>query len=162
MFDLPDFDVMFSPSLSLFEVFLRGTVMYFLIFALLRIVRRETGSLTVADMLVLVLVADAAQNGMADDYTSITEGVLLVATIIFWAAAIDWAGFHSQLVGQFLHPQPVELVRDGKLVRNNLRRNLITVEELMTFVRQAGTDDLSQVKRAQLEGNGEVTVVLAR
>ena len=80
---------------------------------------------------------------------------------IFWAAAIDWAGFHIEPIGRLLHPQPTELVRDGVLNRKNLRGNMITVEELMTHVRQAGTDELSRVQRALLEGNGEISVILA-
>ena len=161
MFALPDWNSMFSPSLSLFEVFFRGTLMYLFILLLLRVVRRESGSISVADVLVLVLIADAAQNGMAGEYTSLTEGMLVVLTILFWTAVVDWASYHIESIGKLLHPQPVELVRDGVILRKNMRQNMITQEELMTFVRQAGTDDLARVKNANLEGNGEVSIVLA-
>jgi uncharacterized membrane protein YcaP (DUF421 family) len=163
MFSLPDWNSMFSPSLSLLEVFFRGSLMYLFILVLLRVVRREAGTISVADVLVLVLVliADAAQNGIAGEYTSLTEGMLVVLTILFWTAVVDWAGYHFQSIGRLLHPQPVELVRDGVILRKNMRQNMVTQEELMTFVRQAGTDDLGRVKHANLEGNGEVSIVLA-
>ena len=160
MFAPPDWTAMFSPSLSLFEIFVRGTVMYLFIFVSLRVVKREAGSITVADVLVLVLIADAAQNGMAGEHTSITEGMLLVFTIMFWTTVADWVGYHFEPVGRLLHPPPVELVKDGVPVRKNMRKNMITMEELMTFVRESGGDDLAKVKQAHLEGNGEVSVVL--
>ncbi|HET9538987.1 MAG TPA: hypothetical protein VFQ46_00155 [Candidatus Limnocylindria bacterium] len=60
-----------GPDLSVPETLLRGTIMYFVIFGLLRVVLRgRTGGTTMSDLLVLVLIADAAQNAMADDYTS--------------------------------------------------------------------------------------------
>jgi uncharacterized membrane protein YcaP (DUF421 family) len=55
--------------------------------------RRQTGGLSTPDVLLVILLADAAQNGMADQYRSVTEGVMLVGTIIFWNFAIDWLGF---------------------------------------------------------------------
>jgi len=139
MLSQPDWSGMFSPSLSLFEMFIRGTIMYLFIFVLLRLVRRETGSITVADVLILVLVADAAQNGMAGEYTSVTEGALLVGTIVFWSVFIDWLGYHVPIVRKFLHPQPIELVREGRPLRGNMRKNFITQDELMTAIRTAGT-----------------------
>ena len=68
--------------------------MYFVIFGLLRVVLRgRTGGTTMSDLLVLVLIADAAQNAMADDYTSLASGTLLVATIIGWSFALDWLAY---------------------------------------------------------------------
>jgi uncharacterized membrane protein YcaP (DUF421 family) len=70
--------------------------------------------------------------------------------------------FHFEFIGRFLHPPPVELVRDGVENRRQMRRELISHDELMTHIRRAGTDDLSQVRRAWVEGNGEISVVLAQ
>src|SRR5215217_2601089 len=70
---------MFALSTPIGEIVVRGTVMYLLLFTLLRvIVKRETGTTGISDLLVIVLIADAAQNGMSGDYSSITEGILLV------------------------------------------------------------------------------------
>ena len=102
MFDVPDWHMMFSPSGSLFDVFIRGTIMYLFIFLLTRVVRRETGSISVADLLVVVLLADAAQNGMAGEYTSVPEGMVLVGTIVFWSLAVDWAAYNFEAIGSLL------------------------------------------------------------
>lgn len=139
---------------------LRGTIMYLVLFAMLRLVlKRESGAIGVTDLLVIVLVADAAQNALAADYTSITEGVVLVGTILFWSLAINWAGFKIKWFGRFVHPEPLELVRNGHLVWNNMEKELISEQELMSQLRQQGVDELADVKRACIEGDGHISVV---
>ena len=79
------------PTVALGEIILRGSLVYLLIFALMRVtLKREAGSLALPDLLMIVLVADAAQNAMATEYRSVTEGVVLVATIVGWNYALDW------------------------------------------------------------------------
>src|SRR5436190_402906 len=68
---------MFGLDTPLLEIFLRGTIMYLGLFLMLRVIRRrEAAELGVTDLLVVVLLADAAQNAMAGEYTSITDGIL--------------------------------------------------------------------------------------
>jgi uncharacterized membrane protein YcaP (DUF421 family) len=62
-----DWNSMFVPSLHLGEIFLRGTVVYLFLFALLRVTRRQAGAIGISDLLVVVLIADAAQNAMASE-----------------------------------------------------------------------------------------------
>lgn len=160
---MPEIDLgtIFQPDVSIVEIFIRGTVMYVSVFVLLRvIVKQAAAGLNLADLLLIVLIADAAQNGMAGEYSSIADGLVLVATLAFWSLMIDWLGYHFEFIGRFLHPGPVELVRDGIENRRHMRRELISHDELMTHIRKAGTDDLSQVKRAWVEGNGDISVVL--
>lgn len=87
-----DWKSVFVPSVGILEIVLRGTIIYLMLFFFLRILRREAGALGITDVLVIVLIADAAQNGMAGEYKSITEGLVLVATISFWDYALDWLG----------------------------------------------------------------------
>lgn len=155
-----DWGALFALSTPLAEIFLRGTLTYLMLFFLLRIVlKRQAGTVGITDLLVVVLIADAAQNAMAADYTSITDGFLLVATIIFWSYAIDWLGYHYRPIQRFVHPGPLELVRDGRIVYRNMRRELITKGELMTQIREQGIDNLESVKAAYMEGDGQISVI---
>jgi uncharacterized membrane protein YcaP (DUF421 family) len=97
---------------------------------------------------------------MSGDYDTVTDGLLLVATLVFWSYAIDWLSFHSPAFGRFVHPPPVEIVEDGKKLPRNMGRELITDDELMTHIRLAGGDTLSDVKRVWIEGNGRMSVLL--
>ena len=155
-----DFAELLGPDLSVPETLLRGTVMYFVIFGLLRVVLRgRTGGTTMSDLLVLVLIADAAQNAMADDYTSLASGTLLVATIIGWSFALDWLAYRVPSVGRIVHPEKAPLVQNGRLIRPTLRREMITEEELMSEIRLQGLEKLEDVRAVYLEGNGEISVI---
>lgn len=152
---------MFRPDLDPLEIVVRGTVVYLFLFILLRATKRQAGALGITDVLMIVLIADAAQNAMAGQYTSVSDGILLVATIAFWAYALDWLGFHSSLVERLIHPAPRELISNGTLNRRNMREELVTLDELMSQIRAQGLDDIGKVKSAFVEGDGQVTVIKA-
>ncbi len=155
-----DWQGVFVPDTPLVEIFVRGTIIYLGIFVLLRLVlRRETGGVGITDLLVVVLLADAAQNAMAGQYNSVSDGLFLVLTIIFWSYALQWVGYHNKTVREWLDPPPLLLVKDGKILRKNLRRELVTEEELMSQIRLQGASDLSEVKAAHMESDGQISVV---
>jgi uncharacterized membrane protein YcaP (DUF421 family) len=150
----------FVPTTSLLEIFIRGTIMYIALFALLRFVlNRQSGAVGITDLLVLVLIADAAQNAMASDYKSITEGVLLVATIIGWSYALDWLGYHFPTIQRFIRPPALPLIRRGQMIYRNMRKELLTEDELKAQLRQQGIEGIENVKIAYMEGDGRISVI---
>ena len=155
-----DIEKAFTPDVSLFEMVVRGVIVYLVIFVLLRVVLRgRLGTMTVADLLVLVIIADAAQNAMSSSYTSITDGIVLVATIVGMSWLFDWLGYHYSFMGRWVHPQRKPLVVNGRVIRRTLGEELMTEEELMSQLRLAGADQINEVKAAYLEGNGEISVI---
>jgi uncharacterized membrane protein YcaP (DUF421 family) len=155
-----DWHKMFALDTPVLEIILRGTVVYLSLFVFLRyVVKREVGTVGIADLLVIVVIADAAQNAMAGDYVSITDGILLVGTIIFWNYALDWLSFHSPRLRVVIEPQPLHLVKNGRVLRRNLRRALVTDDDLMSQLRLQGIDDVSDVKLACMESDGRISVV---
>lgn len=150
----------FAPTQPFLETFLRGTILYLALVLLLRFaLKRETGQLGMPDLLVLVLLGDASQNAMAGHYTSVTDGLLLVLTLVFWSVALNSLSYRFRLIGRLLTPGPLTLVRDGRIRRRNMRRELITEDELMSQLRLQGVDDLSAVREARMEGDGRISVV---
>jgi uncharacterized membrane protein YcaP (DUF421 family) len=111
------------------------------------------------DLLVIVLIADAAQNGMAGEYKSITEGVVLCVTIVGWSLLLDWLAFHVAFLRGWLEPPNKVLIADGKLQRRQMREELITEDELMSQLRQHGIEDPREVKRAYVEPDGQISVL---
>lgn len=155
-----DWSETFTPDVSLLEIVLRGSIMYLFIFGLLRFVfKREAGVVAMTDLLVIVFLADAAQNAISAEYTSITDGMVLVLTICFWSYAINWLTFHSALIARFTTPPPLKLIEEGRILYRNLRKELITEEELMTQLRKQGSDDVKNVKVAFMEPDGSISVV---
>lgn len=150
---------MFIPSVSIGEIFLRGTIVYLFLFIVFRLLRREAGALGISDLLVVVLIADAAQNAMASDYKSITEGLVLVSTLAFWDYFLDWMGYHFPAAQRLLRPPPLLLIKDGQLQRRNLRMEMITEEELMGKLREEGIKQIEEVKRSYIEADGTISVI---
>jgi uncharacterized membrane protein YcaP (DUF421 family) len=159
-FSLPDWGKMFLINTPLLEIFIRGTLSYLGIFLMLRFVlKREAGTLGVTDLLVVVLLADAIQNGMADDYKSITEGLLLVATIITWSHILSLLAFHFPRIQKIIQPPALILIKNGQMLKRNLRKELITENELMSQIREQGISSIDQIKEAFMETDGRISVI---
>jgi uncharacterized membrane protein YcaP (DUF421 family) len=155
-----DWSELFKLSVPLPEILVRGTVMYWFLFLLFRFfVTRGVGEVGISDILIMVIVADAAQNAMSGEYKSITDGMLLVGVLVAWNVLFDVLSYYSPLFERFASPPPMNLVRNGRLNRRNMRRQYISEAELWAKLREAGIDSLDQVKNAFLEPNGEISVI---
>ena len=154
-----DWDALFVPSLHVGEIVLRGTAVYLFLFFLLRMLRREAGHIGISDMVVVVLIADAAQNAMASEYTSLTEGAILVATIAFWDYFLDWLSFRFPGLQSLLRPPPLLLIKNGRLQRQNMKKQMIQEDELLGQLREKGVRSVGEVKLCYLESDGRISVL---
>jgi uncharacterized membrane protein YcaP (DUF421 family) len=153
----------FVPSISIAELILRASLVYLLLFSVLRIMpSRQVGTLGIADLLVVVLFAEAAQNAMASDYTSITEGGILVGTVIFWSYFLNWLGYKFPQFQRFLNPPPLLLVLNGRLIEHHMQQALITKEELLSQLRQQGVESIADVKKVYMEADGSISVITSQ
>jgi uncharacterized membrane protein YcaP (DUF421 family) len=150
----------FVPGIGLAEVVVRGSIMYLCMFAILRFVgRRQAGHFGPADLLVIVMIADAAQNGLGKDYSSVTEGVILVLTIVSWEYFLDWVSFRFPVLRPVLKAPSLKLIQDGHLEKKNLRREMLTEEELKSQLRELEVEDYNEVRLCTLEGDGRLSVL---
>jgi uncharacterized membrane protein YcaP (DUF421 family) len=151
---------LFALSVSPLELIVRGTAMYWFLFLLFRLViRRRVGAVGISDILLLVIIADASQNAMSGDYKSITDGFILVATIVGWNYLVDGLTYASPALQKLLEPAPLPLVERGRLLRRNLRHEFVNEEELRAKLREHGVTDYAQVERATMESDGQVSVI---
>jgi uncharacterized membrane protein YcaP (DUF421 family) len=155
-----DWAGLFTFSTSPFELVLRASVIYWLLFLSFRLIlRRDVGAIGIADVLLVVLIADAAQNAMAADYRSISDGIVLVGTIIAWNVFIDWLAYRFPAIRRIAQPPELLLVREGMILHRNLRRELMTVDDLLAKLREKGVENVGDVKSARMEGDGAISVV---
>jgi uncharacterized membrane protein YcaP (DUF421 family) len=160
VFGSVDWGALFIPDKPLLEIFVRGTVMYVGLLVLLRLTpNHETGRASPTNLLVIVLLADAAQNAMAGDYRSITDGLLLVGTLIFWSMLASWLCLRVPFVRWLLLAPPIRLIRNGRVHARNLQRELMSMDDLRSKLRQQGIENLGTVKEAWLEPDGEISVI---
>jgi uncharacterized membrane protein YcaP (DUF421 family) len=155
-----DWNAMFVPTMGLADIVIRGTLMYLALFTILRFMgRRQAGHFGPADLLVVVLIADAAQNALGADYRSVTEGALLVVTIVAWDYVFDWLAWRFPQLRPILKTPALKLVENGRILHRNLRAEMLGRDELMSQLREEGIDDVKDVKVARLEGDGRLSVI---
>ncbi len=143
------------------ELMLRGTLVYWLLFLIFRFVlRRDVGAVGIADILLLVIVADAAQNAMSGGYDTFAEGAILVSH----HRRLELAARRALV--PFRARAPIRLARtphadssSGVPQRRNLRREFITMDELYEKLREQGIEKIAEVKAAYLEGDGQISVI---
>jgi uncharacterized membrane protein YcaP (DUF421 family) len=157
---MPDLTALFELDENAFELFIRSSVIYLGLVAVLRIFgRREIGSLELPDLLMIVLVADGVQNGMVGDYTSITGAAIVAGTLIGWNYFLSWLAYVSPVARDVITPKPLLLVQNGHVVRKNLRREMVTRDELESLLRAQGVENARDVKEACLEPDGQLSVI---
>lgn len=151
---------LFTPTVPLWEIVVRATVMYLLLFFTFRFtLKRQGGVIGVPDLLVIFLIVDSAQNAVTGGSQSVTESIVLIATILSWTYLMNWASWRFERLRWLTAPPPLELIRDGKINRKNMRTALLSHDELMTQLREQGVDDVAKVAKSYMEGDGEISVV---
>ena len=139
---------------------LRGTLVYWLLFLIFRfLLRRDVGAVGIADILLLVIVADAAQNAMSGGYQTHFRRRHPRGHHRRVELAARRARVPVQAVRRFASPSRLTLIKHGVLQRRNLRREFITMDELHEKLREQGIEKVADVKAAYLEGDGQISVI---
>ncbi len=120
--------------------------------------RRTGGELAIMDLIFIILIAQAAAHSLGD-YSSITESFIVICTLIFWNYIVNWLSFKIPLVSKIVSAPPLQIVKSGKMLRRNMRREFITEDELKDSFHKQGIEDILQVKTAYVEGDGTITVI---
>lgn len=151
---------LYEPKHALLELFVRGTILYLLMFVLLRVVvRRQLGGIGISDILVIVLIAEVIGNGISDNFQSIGESAILIATILFWSTLIEWLGSRYPRFERLVRDSKLKLIENGQMLRRNMRQEFVSVDELMAELRQNGLEDCHDVRAAYMEANGRISII---
>jgi uncharacterized membrane protein YcaP (DUF421 family) len=150
---------MFHLGESIGEKLLRDLLIYaFLLIALRVRGKRELGQSNTLDLLVLLLVANAVQNGIIGNDNSVTGAILGAAGLFAMNAAFSQLAYRYGWADWLFEGNPTQLIEDGKPVPKALRHNQISLPELRAIARRQGFTDLGEVRSATLETNGVITM----
>ncbi len=117
---------LFGISLPVAEIIIRGTAVYWFLFLIFRfVIRRDVGAVGIADILILVIVADASQNAMSGEYKSVGDGIILVSTLIGWNVLLDWLSYRFPVIQRLVEPSLICLVKDGNFIKKTCEGNLL-------------------------------------
>jgi uncharacterized membrane protein YcaP (DUF421 family) len=82
-----------------------------------------------------------------------------VVTVVAWNYILNSLAYYIPIIERLLSPPPLLIVRDGKMLRRNMRKEFLTEQELMAQLREQGVENLEDVKSAHLEGDGNISVI---
>jgi uncharacterized membrane protein YcaP (DUF421 family) len=142
------------------DLVLRSTVAFAGILLLTRVIgRRELSSLEPFDLILLIILGDAVQQGLTQDDYSITGAMIAVGTIAALQVLTSYISFRIPWARRVLDGDPIVIVQDGKPIEGNLHRERLTVEEVASEARLQQIDSLDKVQWAVLETSGNISFI---
>jgi uncharacterized membrane protein YcaP (DUF421 family) len=142
------------------DIVLRAIFLYaFVVFVMRVIGRRELSSMTPFDLVLLIILGDAIQQGLTQDDYSVTGAVLAIATIASLQVFTSYVSYRSRRARRLLEGDPIVVVDHGRIVENNLKRERMTEDEVAAEMRQQQIASLDDVEWAIIESNGSMSFI---
>jgi uncharacterized membrane protein YcaP (DUF421 family) len=142
------------------DIALRATALYAFILLVTRVIgRRELSSLSPFDLILLIVLGDAVQQGLTQDDYSVTGALIAVATIASLQVLTSWLGFRSDRARKVFEGLPIVLIEDGKVVEQNMKRERMTEDEVAEEMRMQQIGSFDEVQWGILETNGSISFV---
>jgi len=142
------------------DIALRATVIFIALYVLVRLMgKRELAQMTPFELIVLVVIGDLIQQGVTQNDFSLTGAIIAISTIAFLAMAMSWASYLWPAAERLLEGEPRVIVRDGEILKDNLRRNRLTRSEIESEARLAGIGHLEDIAWAILEPRGKISFI---
>ena len=151
---------MWTPELPVVEKIVRAAVIYFFLLVAFRLTgKRQLGQMSSFDLVVVLIISNVVQNAMIGNDNSVTGGLIGAATILTVNYCVARLVIWSKRAERLIEGPPTLLIHNGKVIEKNLRRELITRDELMAALRRQGILTIDEVRVAVLEETGAITAV---
>lgn len=153
-------NALFELSAPWWQFVLRAVVIYALVMVLIRVSgKRAVGQFTPFDLVLLILLGNAVQNGINGGDNSLTGALIMATSLIALNYAVAWVTARSARAERIVEGAPVVIARNGKLFERMLQRELISTSDFEEALRMNNLEDISEVEIALLETNGSISVV---
>jgi uncharacterized membrane protein YcaP (DUF421 family) len=142
------------------DIAIRATFAFFFILLVTRTIgRRELSSLEPFDLILLIVIGDLIQQGVTQSDYSLTGLVIATGTMALLTVVVSFLTYRFRPLRTAFDGEPIVIVRDGKTIDSNLRRERLTVEEVVAEARQQQIGSLDDVAWAVLETSGKISFV---
>jgi uncharacterized membrane protein YcaP (DUF421 family) len=142
------------------DIVLRGIVVFFALYVLMRMIgRRELSKLEPFDLILLIILGDAVQQGLTQDDYSLTGAMLAIGTIAVLQVAVSYLNFQFPRLRPLLNGEPIIIVQDGKPIERNLKRERLTLDDVAESARLQGIGSLDEVAWGVLETSGTISFI---
>lgn len=142
------------------ETIVRATILFWILWCLLRAAgKRELAEMTAFELILLMVMGDLIQQGVTQEDMSITGAALSVTTVMLWSLGLSYVVFRSRRAARALEPRPAIVVRDGRVDDEMMRIQRLTTDELLEAARNHGIASLQSVRWAILESDGKLSFI---
>lgn len=142
------------------DIALRAIALYVFVVFIMRIIgRREISTLTPFDLVLLIVLGDAIQQGLTQDDYSVTGAIVAVSTLAIMQVITSYISYRVKPFRKVLKGEPIILIQDGKLLNQNMRRERITADDVAEEMRTQQIATFDQVQWAILESNGTISFI---
>jgi len=150
---------LFALSAPWWHFVLRAAAIYVLVTVLMRVSgKRAVGQFTPFDLILLILIGNAVQNGINGGDNSLTGAFVMAVTLIVLNYVVAWGSARSVAFRHVVEGRATVLARDGKVFQDVLRRQLVSESDFRKAMRQSGCEREENIKLAILETNGHITI----
>ncbi len=154
------------PEVSVVEKIVRPLIVYlFLLIAFRLVGKRELGSMTPFDLIILLTISNVVQNAMIGPDNSLTGGLIGAAALLAANELVAWLSFRFPFFDRFIQGTPTVLVLDGRVQTRALEHELMTMDDLRHALRKNQVDpdtELASIRRAELDSDGSLTITRRR
>lgn len=142
------------------KIFLQTTLLYFLVLVVFRLMGKRTlGNLAPFDIAVIIMVGEAAMIPIAEERVPLLRGIIPIITLGFLQILLTLINMYSRGFEKATQGTSTVLVKNGKILAENLRKERVTLADLAIGLREKEVENLSDVREARLEPTGKISVI---
>jgi uncharacterized membrane protein YcaP (DUF421 family) len=157
---VPAMSEIFILETSLGDIIARGTAVYLAVALVLRLMpKRHAGNLSPNDMIALVIIGSLAADAIVGEAKTLPDLLLMALVILLWDYLFNLAEYYFPRFRKIAQDTPTLLIHNGVLLKDNLRKEKLTEQELAANLRKQGVSDIAGVKQAVLEVDGHISVI---
>jgi uncharacterized membrane protein YcaP (DUF421 family) len=142
------------------DLAIRAVALFGFVYLLTRIIgRRELSSMEPFDLILLIVIGDAIQQGLTQDDYSVTGAVIVIGTFAVLQILVSYLSYRFPRLRPALDGEPIVVVQDGQAIEKNMKRERITVDEVMVEARLQQVSQLDDIAWAVLETSGKISII---
>jgi len=141
-------------------VLIRTIIIYLTLIAVMRLMgKRQIGELEISDLATTFLISEIASLPITDSELPLSHAIIPIIVLLTLEVIISTILSRFPRIKCLFRASPSTLIKDGVLSQKAMRDARISFDELFSELRQQGVDDISHIKYAILEQNGNITVI---
>ena len=145
------------------DTVLRAVGVYLILLILLRVAGKRTLSqVTTFDFVLILIIAETTQQALLGEDYSLTNMTIIASTLVLLSLVFAHVDFYLPNVSKWVDGAPLIVVRDGEILKDRVRKELVTEEDILESARMKhGIERLDQIKYAVLEKSGDISIIPA-